>query len=133
MADAIAAIPKIIVLYLNITNKPLHPYDYLYLLHFRSEPKSFCNNKRLIIISSTKVIDGSLFLIVCYFGPLDVPFHQTKGHLQSFQPLYPPYMLSLLHIELVYYGPGGVYGSHTLNRTNVLKYEYEKYLSLIHI
>ena len=86
--------------------------------------------KRLISPPSTKVIDSSLFLIVCYLDPLDVPDHQTKERLHSFQPLYPQYTLGLLHIELVCYGHGGVYECRKLNKTSVLKYEYEKYIPI---
>ena len=69
-------------------------------------------------------------MIFCYLDPLDVPDHQTKEHLHSFQPLYPPNTLGLLHIELVYYGHGGVYECRKLNKTNALKYEYEKCMPL---
>ena len=41
MADTIAAIPKIIVLYLSITKHSLHLFGYLCLQYFQSTPKNF--------------------------------------------------------------------------------------------
>ena len=58
MADARAAIPKIIVLYLSITKHSLHLFGYLCLQHFLSAPKNFSKQLNISRMSAYRILSS---------------------------------------------------------------------------